>query len=58
MGCAARSRSLCSNFSPEAAREFDRLARPITLARGETLVWDKTAHVFPDLVDPRTSVTA
>ncbi|MBB3877098.1 MULTISPECIES: Crp/Fnr family transcriptional regulator [Sphingomonadaceae] len=40
MGCAARSRSLCSNFSPEAAREFDRLARPITLARGETLVWE------------------
>lgn len=40
VGCAARSKSVCGAFSPEAAREFDRLARPITLARGETLVWE------------------
>ena len=34
------------------------LHRYLKLLRGETLVWDKTAHVFPDLIDPRTSVTA
>jgi CRP/FNR family transcriptional regulator len=40
VGCTARGRAVCSVFSPAAARAFDRLARPITLARGETLVWE------------------
>ncbi len=39
-GCAARSRAVCSAFSPEASAEFDRITRPITLARGETMVWE------------------
>jgi CRP/FNR family transcriptional regulator len=38
--CAARSRAVCGAFSPAAARDFDRLARSITVARGETLVWE------------------
>lgn len=40
IGCTTRSRAVCSSFSPSATREFDRLARSITLARGETLVWE------------------